>query len=261
MKPMEKWLPVHGYEGLYEVSSEGRVRSLDRIVGNSSKSFLRTREYAGRILEVAKGREPRVTLAKLGTTQRLTIKRLMAEHFPIPSTTPDTLPGEEWRPVPGYLGLYEVSSEGRVRSLDRLLALDAIKQRSRTVTGRVLTALRLSKGYMGVHLLNNGHSRTLKVHRLVAEVFIPNPRGLPQVNHRDFNKANNRVSNLEWCTGLQNMHHAKYNQLNGRHGRLSRTEVNDIRALGKQGVIVSELAQRFAVSEESIRLILRGVTW
>lgn len=97
---------------------------------------------------------------------------------------------EEWRAVPGYEGLYEVSNIGNVRNVRRN------------------TLLRLQKtnnGYIRVHLCKNGISTGFQVHRLVAQAFIPNPQDLPQVNHKDEDKTNNNVDNLEWCTAKYNM--------------------------------------------------------
>lgn len=96
---------------------------------------------------------------------------------------------EEWKNVIGYEGLYEVSNIGNVRNVRRN------------------TLLKLSKdhyGYIQVGLSKNGISIVFKVHRLVAQAFIPNPDNLPQVNHKDEDRTNNNVTNLERCT-------AKYN--------------------------------------------------
>ena len=103
---------------------------------------------------------------------------------------------EEWRPVVGYEGLYEVSSYGRVRSLDRFYY--------RLHKGKVLSPTKDRYGYLTVTLNCNGKSKTIKIHRLVAQAFIENPDNLPQVNHKDEVKSNNCVDNLEWCS-------AKYN--------------------------------------------------
>lgn len=103
---------------------------------------------------------------------------------------------EEWKPVVGYEGLYEVSSLGRVRSLDRFYY--------RLHKGKVLSPTKDRYGYLTVTLNCNGKSKTIKIHRLVAQAFIENPDNLPQVNHKDENPSNNNVDNLEWCT-------AKYN--------------------------------------------------
>ena len=103
---------------------------------------------------------------------------------------------EEWRPIEGYEGLYEVSNTGQVRSLDRFYY--------RLHKGKVLSPTKDRYGYLTVTLNCNGKSKTIKIHRLVAQAFLLNPDNLPQVNHKDEVKTNNNVDNLEWCT-------AKYN--------------------------------------------------
>ena len=97
---------------------------------------------------------------------------------------------EIWKDVEGYEGLYQVSNMGRVRSLRRNIIL---RQR---IT---------RKGYKMVKLSTNNIRKGYYIHRLVATAFIPNPDNLPQVNHKDENKLNNCVGNLEWCD-------CKYNQ-------------------------------------------------
>lgn len=94
---------------------------------------------------------------------------------------------EIWKPVVGYEGLYEVSSYGRVRRVNK----DLLK-------------LQNVKGYNQVCLYKNGISTGLRVHRLVAQAFLPNPDNLPQVNHKDEDKTNNNVDNLEWCDNKYN---------------------------------------------------------
>lgn len=103
---------------------------------------------------------------------------------------------EIWRPIEGYEGLYEVSSYGRVRSLDMYVRCKSYRLHK----GKVLSPIINTNGYLFVGL----QGKRFSVHRLVAQAFIPNPQGLPQVNHIDENKSNNNVDNLEWCD-------AKYN--------------------------------------------------
>lgn len=102
-----------------------------------------------------------------------------------------------WKPISGYETTYEVSDGGLVRSLGG----------RRGTHGKVLKGFNY-KGYRKVDLCINSKKRTFQVHRLVAEAFIPNPDNLPKVNHIDGVKHNNAVSNLEWCTHTENMHHA-----------------------------------------------------
>ena len=104
---------------------------------------------------------------------------------------------EEWRPIEGYEGLYEVSNIGRVRSVDRFYY--------RLHKGKVLSPTKDRYGYLTVTLNCNGKSKTIKIHRLVAQAFLPNPDNLPQVNHKDEDKTNNNVDNLEWCTAKYNV--------------------------------------------------------
>lgn len=99
---------------------------------------------------------------------------------------------EIWKPINGYNGRYEVSNLGRVRSFARK---DCI----------LLTADCHKNGYLFVKLTMNGKSKSQSIHRLVASAFIPNPNGFPQVNHKDENRQNNSVINLEWCTAKYNL--------------------------------------------------------
>lgn len=106
---------------------------------------------------------------------------------------------EIWRPVVGYEGLYEVSSYGRVRSLDRY------DSRNRFCKGRILKLNDDGRGYLSVQLCSNNKIKKFLVHRVVAQAFISNPDNLPEVNHLDEDKTNNRVDNLEFCNHKYNI--------------------------------------------------------
>lgn len=115
---------------------------------------------------------------------------------------------EEWRPVIGFEGHYEVSNKGNVRSLDRTI-FDLNGRRKRFIKGVALKPSKDKDGYCFVRLHSQGSGYTyFKVHRLVALIFIPNPNNLPCVNHIDFNRSNNIVENLEWCSSKQNYEHS-----------------------------------------------------
>lgn len=105
---------------------------------------------------------------------------------------------EEWRAIEGYEGKYEVSNTGKVRNLN-------YRNQGRT---REFKKSLNDWGYEFVHIYSNGHTKKHMVNVLVARAFIPNPENKPQVNHKDGNKRNNCVSNLEWATQSENMLHA-----------------------------------------------------
>lgn len=109
---------------------------------------------------------------------------------------------EIWKPIKGFEGYYEVSSLGRVRSLNRVVP---VGRNERIVRGRVLKYLFDGNKYPQVSLKMLGRCYKRHVHRLVAETFIPNPSNLSDVNHKDMNKSNNNVDNLEWVSHALNM--------------------------------------------------------
>lgn len=102
-----------------------------------------------------------------------------------------------------------------------------------------------------------------RLHRLVAETFIPNPLNLPQVNHIDGNKLNNNVSNLEWCTNEYNMQHAVENNLrpNGESCFLSKLKEEDVKDILKSKFSTSSLAKKFNVNYSTIKSITNRFTW
>lgn len=112
---------------------------------------------------------------------------------------------EEWKSIPGYEGLYEVSSYGRVKSLEiSYIRRNGIMDHKPEI---ILTPKNNGKGYFTVCLYKNKTHKYYLIHRLVTQVFIPNPDNLSDVNHKDEDKSNNRVDNLEWCDHKYNMNY------------------------------------------------------
>lgn len=110
---------------------------------------------------------------------------------------------EIWKPIKGYEGKYEVSNFGKVKSLKRYKRNNSKMQ---LVEERILSSyINKKNGYVYVYLCNDGKYKNHRLHRVVAESFIPNPNNYDQINHIDGNRANNRVENLEWCDTSYNI--------------------------------------------------------
>jgi len=105
----------------------------------------------------------------------------------------------ERRPVVGYEGLYEVSEDGHVYR---------VASRMNAFPGHKLKHRQHKLGYLGLVLCKDGKMKSHTVHRLVANAFLPNPDGFPQVNHKNGDKSDNRAENLEWCNNSYNHYHA-----------------------------------------------------
>lgn len=107
--------------------------------------------------------------------------------------------------VKGYEGYYEVDQFGRVFSVDRVISVnDNGRQYNKTLKAKQMKQTVHTQGYKTVSLTKDGKAKTMFVHRIVAEAFIENPNNLPMVNHKDEDRTNNFVENLEWCTVAYN---------------------------------------------------------
>lgn len=107
---------------------------------------------------------------------------------------------EEWKDIKGYEGLYKISNLGRVKSLPKHAGRSYRKE-------RILKNSIDKDGYIKVTLCKNNKTSFLSIHRLLAIAFIPNPNNFPQINHKDENKQNNNLNNLEWCTCKYNINY------------------------------------------------------
>lgn len=131
---------------------------------------------------------------------------------------------EIWKNIAGFEGLYQVSDLGRVKSLPRKVRRNTGYQITKE---QILKPWKSRDGYLYTYLYKDGKVAHKRIHRLAAEAFISNPHNYPQVNHKDENKTNNCVDNLEWCT-------AKYNTNYG---------TGHVRAVGKIRKPVLQLTQ------------------
>lgn len=121
---------------------------------------------------------------------------------------------EKWKPVVGYEGFYEVSDYGRVRTVEHVAKSSCRNGGRRIVPSHLLKENTKRSGYLTVDLCREGKIRTALVHRLVADAFLGAQPQL-QVNHKNLNKKDNRVSNLEWTTAKENMDHMSENGARG----------------------------------------------
>lgn len=168
-----------------------------------------------------------------------------------------TIQYQEIPEAPGY----RVGSDGTVwsRKNRRWGLLDYWKQ-MRSPTTRL--------GYVEVRLRVDGGNKTFSVSRLVAKAFLPNPDGKAEVNHKDGNKRNNAVENLEWVTKSENHRHAYANGLRYRpwgtkakSAKLTESDIPEIRNLWRSGLTKVAIAKKYGVSESAVGCVIRGITW
>ena len=155
---------------------------------------------------------------------------------------------EDWRDIVGYERFYKISNRGRVKS-----------------RCCILRPFRHTRGYLMVNLWKYGVCKKAYISRLVAKAFIPNPLNLPTVNHKDGNKENNNVENLEWMTYRDNSWHGLINGLlcvgeDHPNSKLKNSEVKYIKSL-KGKYSAAEIAKKFNVSRKCISMIMNGQSW
>ena len=167
---------------------------------------------------------------------------------------------EVWKDVVGYEGYYQVSNLGRVKSLQSRKYSHIQKCPIVVKRERVLNPYFNTKNYLLVDLKKDGKRNTQQVHRLVAKAFIPNENNFPQVNHKDENKQNNCVDNLEWCT---NQYNATYGTAKQRMAQKMMKKVLQISASGEivnKWNSIKEAAKELGVCNDTITLwTLHGV--
>lgn len=174
---------------------------------------------------------------------------------------------EVWKDIQDYEGYYQVSNLGRVKSLDRYIYNYRGGKALRK--GIILKLGDNGKGYLILDLMKEGKRQSVKVHRLVAKAFIPNPNNKPQTNHIDGIKTNNYYMNLEWCTQSENTIHSYKNglqkiRLGSEHhmSKLIESEVLEIRKLCVEGDLSRrEIGKLYGVTKSCVMSINKRRIW
>lgn len=168
---------------------------------------------------------------------------------------------ELWKDIEGYKGLYQVSNLGRIKRLEHE---NKFGNRKRMLKEKIMKLNENKHGYRGVNFSINGKVKAQSVHRLVATYFIPNVENLPEVNHKNGDKSNNKYFNLEWCSRKENMRHAHDNNLINHKGtnsilsKLEAEEVIEIRTVyNAEAITYQQLAEKFGVGTSTIGRVIR----
>lgn len=295
----ENWRAVPGYEGVYEVSDRGRVRVLDRVIrfkkrekilhpasvagypaitltahtGTRRQAFIHRLVAAEFVHNPDPARLKYVNHRDNDRTNPLPYNlewctfaenrlRAVAWHAGrIAKIDPPVLGAEQWTPVGGYLGIYEISNHARARVLAREV--------EREKPGHFLIPDQDRDGYLRVTLTNSeSKSQHFGIHALVALAFIPNPHGLREVAHIDHNRRNNIPDNLKWASRSGN--HADSVIENryalagpgiGTKRTFTADEIRSIRARFAAGEQQSIIAKSLGLRHEQIRKIVMRERW
>lgn len=173
---------------------------------------------------------------------------------------------EQWLPIIGYENCYEISSLGRVRSLDRLTK--HAKRGFSKVKGRLIKTAKRGN-YLGGTLYEGGRKKSYDVHRLVAEHFIPNPENKRTVNHKNGIPTDNRMGNLEWMSDSENQKHSIALGLRADRGedhvnsKLTADQILEIRKIynKKAGFTYKKLGEMYNMHPDYIGLVIKRKRW
>ncbi len=152
---------------------------------------------------------------------------------------------EIWKDITGYEGLYQISNTGIIRSHDRLIVIPPNPKStygfSYIKKGQIIKQITDKSGYMKVLLYDkNSNRKNAFVHKLVAIEFVDNTDNLPQINHKDENKSNNCVSNLEWCTAKYNTNYGTGIKRRSEKQIYNNNRVKAVAKIGDNGEIIEE---------------------
>jgi hypothetical protein len=272
----EEWRDIDGYDGEYSVSSLGNVRiNVTRFPCHAGDLLRQRKGYRGcrGVLLAQKGAQVHGLVAKAfipGYDSRNSIVDhlngdradnrlenlrvvLRTEERAGGRVEPEARPGEEWRPVtfPSFGTSYAVSSFGRVWKTAASLTHPAGELRPQEVNR-----------YLGFVMKTQGQRKAVTVHRMVAMAFLgapPSPRHV--VNHKDGDRTNNRVENLEWVTSRQNSLHALCELKTFRGRFISPDQAQQIRERYAVGELQKDLAKEYGVYQQQVSLLIRGKGW
>lgn len=175
---------------------------------------------------------------------------------------------EQWRPIPGYETLYAVSTLGRVMAFPREFTTGPGRKCLRTTKQRIVKP-NPSRGYLRAFLYDiSGVGKFMLIHRAVLSAFARLPAAGEQANHKNFDRSDNRVANLEWVTAVENMRHLNANKprnlaRGSRHGRskLSESQVREMRCKFSRGADAAQLSAEYGVTFSHIHCIMRREKW
>jgi hypothetical protein len=163
---------------------------------------------------------------------------------------------EIWKDIENFEGYYQISNYGNIRSVERVVKHPVSKNNK--IKSKQKSVFRKKNSYIQVNLYKNSKVTGIVLHRLVAKAFIPNPENKPQVNHKNGNKLDNKVENLEWVTSKENIHHSIKTGLRkkrtGTYYSLTSKQLEEIHDLfGK--IQQKQIALKYNVSEATISKI------
>ena len=175
---------------------------------------------------------------------------------------------EIWKDIEGYEGHYQVSNLGRIMSIERLTTSKSEKKPRKF--GGIYLKYQDNDGYKMVSLCKNSIQKYMSVHRIVGKAFIPNPNNCPDINHKNLNKSDNRVENLEWVTEKQNIQHAiangRINHIFGENNHKSILTWELIKQIREEYLLNNKISQsalgkKYGVSKYAITAVISNEHW
>ena len=169
----------------------------------------------------------------------------------------------KYEPLLNYESRYLINILGQIESIERV-SMSTGRQKIINIKKVVLKIQTHKQGYLYYRLWDGLKYKNYFIHRLLCVQFVPNPENKPYVNHKDGNKLNNNIENLEWCTSSENNSHARKMGLNkgygegNRHSKLKEKQVIEIR---KSNLTSMELSTIYGVTKRTIEDIIKGRTW